>query len=62
GIDSVMQPFENRQRAWSRVARDLPMAKLEEMVRPAVLEDLPGLGADILKGRVQGRVVVDLRG
>ncbi|WP_010141785.1 MDR family oxidoreductase [Oceanicola sp. S124] len=62
GIDSVMQPFENRQRAWARVARDLPMAKLEEMIRSAVLEDLPRLGADILKGRVQGRVVVDLKG
>ncbi|SMH58249.1 acryloyl-CoA reductase [Maritimibacter sp. HL-12] len=60
GIDSVMQPFENRQRAWERVARDLPMDKLEAMIQPATLADLPRLGADILKGRVKGRVVVDL--
>jgi acrylyl-CoA reductase (NADPH) len=60
GIDSVMQPFENRQRAWDRVARDLPMDKLEAMIQPATLADLPRLGADILKGRVKGRVVVDL--
>ena len=60
GIDSVMQPFENRQRAWARIAKDLPMDKLEAMIRPATLGDLPGLGADILKGQVKGRVVVDV--
>lgn len=61
GIDSVMQPREARVRAWERLARDLPMAKLEAMVQPARLEDLPKLGADILKGQVRGRVVVDMR-
>lgn len=60
GIDSVMQPFENRQRAWARIARDLPIEKLEAMIVPATLQDLPKLGADILKGQVKGRVVVDL--
>lgn len=60
GIDSVLQPYENRVRAWRRIARDLPMEKLEEMVVPARLEDLPRLGADILDGRVRGRVVVEL--
>lgn len=60
GIDSVMQPFENRVRAWKRVGTDLPMDKLEAMVVPAKLEDLPGLGSDILKGQVRGRVLVDV--
>lgn len=60
GIDSVMQPFDNRQRAWGRIARDLPMDKLEAMIQPATLADLPRLGADILKGQVKGRVVVDV--
>ncbi|GAA6162320.1 MDR family oxidoreductase [Pelagimonas sp. KU-00592-HH] len=60
GIDSVMQPYDNRLRAWERIAKDLPMDKLEAMIRPAVLSDLPQLGADILKGQVQGRVVVDV--
>ena len=60
GIDSVMQPTANRLRAWERIAVDLPLDKLEAMIRPATLSDLPGLGADILKGRVQGRVVVDV--
>ena len=60
GIDSVMQPYDNRLRAWERIAKDLPMDKLEAMVHPATLSDLPGLGADILKGQVKGRVVVDV--
>ncbi len=60
GIDSVLQPFANRQRAWARVARDLPMDKLSAMIQPAVLSDLPKLGADILAGQVKGRVLVDV--
>ncbi|WP_204114594.1 acryloyl-CoA reductase [Shimia biformata] len=60
GIDSVMQPYDNRLRAWERIAADLPMDKLEAMVQPATLADLPKLGADILQGQVKGRVVVDL--
>ncbi|WP_226780750.1 acryloyl-CoA reductase [Oceaniglobus trochenteri] len=60
GIDSVMQPFANRQRAWARIARDLPLDKLDSMIVPATLNDLPELGAAILKGQVRGRVVVDV--
>ena len=62
GIDSVMQPYDNRLRAWKRIAADLPMDKLEQMVQPATLGDLPGLGGAILKGQVKGRVVVDVNG
>ena len=60
GIDSVMQPYQNRLKAWERLATDLPMDKLEAMITPATLSDLPRLGADILKGQVRGRVVVDV--
>ncbi|MFC2969052.1 acryloyl-CoA reductase [Acidimangrovimonas pyrenivorans] len=60
GIDSVMQPYDNRVRAWERIARDLPMDKLEAMIQPATLADLPDLGKAILKGQVKGRVVVDV--
>ncbi|MCC5960433.1 MAG: oxidoreductase [Rhodobacteraceae bacterium] len=62
GIDSVMQPYDNRVRAWGRIARDLPMDKLDTMIQPATLADLPQLGADILKGQIKGRVVVDVNG
>ena len=60
GIDSVMQPYANRLRAWERIAKDLPMDKLEAMIQPATLADLPELGAEILNGQVRGRVVVDV--
>ena len=60
GIDSVMKPFATRQKAWARIAKDLPMPQLEAMIQPAVLADLPRLGAAILAGKIKGRVVVDL--
>ena len=60
GIDSVMRPTPDRLRAWGRIAQDLPMDRLEAMIQPATLADLPALGAAILKGQVQGRVVVDV--
>lgn len=60
GIDSVMQPYENRKRAWARIATDLPMDRLEDMIVPATLEEVPQLGADILNGQVKGRVVVSM--
>ena len=34
GIDSVMQPYDNRVAAWEMVAKHLPMDKLETMVHP----------------------------
>ena len=60
GIDSVMQPYDNRVAAWKRIATDLPFEKLESMVVDATLSDLPALGRDILKGQIKGRVVVDV--
>ncbi len=62
GIDSVMQPYDNRVRAWKRIVDDLPMDKLEAMVHPATLSDLTDLGPAILAGQVKGRVVVDVNG
>ena len=60
GIDSVVQPLDNRKRAWKRIAQDLPLKKLESMVTLASLSDLPDLGKEILKGRIKGRVVIDV--
>ena len=57
GIDSVMRPLADREAAWSRLVSDLPQDKLEGMITEHTLEDLPGLGAAILKGEVRGRVV-----
>jgi acrylyl-CoA reductase (NADPH) len=60
GIDSVLQPLDRRRAAWDRLARDLPPDRLNKMIVPATLDDLPRIGADILAGKVQGRVVVDV--
>ncbi len=60
GIDSVMRPHGDRVRAWERICRDLPLGKLESMIRTVSLGDLPELGRAILKGRVRGRIVVDV--
>ena len=60
GIDSVQKPYPDRQRAWARIAKDLPMDRLEGMIRPATLSDLPALAEAILKGHVQGRIVIDV--
>lgn len=62
GIDSVMCPMELRQQAWTRLASDLPLDKLEAMIEPAKLADLPKLAGQILKGEVRGRVVVETGG
>jgi len=60
GIDSVMQPYENRVKAWERIASTLPKEPLEAMITEATLADLPKLGKDILNGQIRGRVVVDV--
>lgn len=60
GIDSVMQPYENRLNAWNEIATHLPLEQLEQMIVPATLGDLPTLGKAILKGEVKGRIVVDV--
>jgi len=60
GIDSVMYPAEKRVAAWQRLATDLPLEKLEAMIHPATLSEIPSLCAYILKGQVKGRVVVNV--
>ena len=60
GIDSVMQPFENRQRAWTRLVDVLPMEKLDAMVETCGLADVPGKAKEILAGQIRGRLVVDV--
>jgi acrylyl-CoA reductase (NADPH) len=61
GIDSVQMPQTSRQRVWNRVATDFPTKYFDVMGSEVVgLEDLEALSKDILKGKVAGRVVVDV--
>jgi acrylyl-CoA reductase (NADPH) len=61
GIDSVMCPPEERSEAWRRLARDLPLDRLERMTHIEPLAALPGLAQKILKGEVRGRTVIDIK-
>ena len=60
GVNSVLTPREKREEAWSRLATDLDLAKLNSMTSRARLEDVPSLATEILRGKTRGRVVIDL--
>src|SRR3954463_6727244 len=58
GIDSVMCPRDERIEAWNRLARDLPLDRLDRMIETVPLADVPELAPRILNGEIRGRVVV----
>jgi acrylyl-CoA reductase (NADPH) len=60
GVDSVMCPRERRIEAWKRLAAELPEGSLAKIGRTIALEEVPRAAADILDGRIRGRVVVDV--
>ncbi|MBF0168668.1 MAG: oxidoreductase [Alphaproteobacteria bacterium] len=60
GIDSGASPFAERQTAWSRLVREMPMDKLDQMTGIAGLGDLPALANTILKGGIKGRTLIDV--
>ncbi|MCA8929398.1 MAG: oxidoreductase [Alphaproteobacteria bacterium] len=62
GVDSVMAPRAKREAAWALLADSLETAKLDAITREVSLEDAPAVAADILKGQVRGRVVVNVNG
>lgn len=60
GIDSVMAPLTVRQQAWDRLAGDLDIAKLEAICHEIALSDVLTVAAELIDGKVRGRVVVDV--
>jgi acrylyl-CoA reductase (NADPH) len=60
GIDSVQAPMKRRLQAWERLARDLDIKKLEAMTRMIPLSGVREAAADILAGKVRGRLVVEI--
>jgi acrylyl-CoA reductase (NADPH) len=60
GIDSVMCPPALRKIAWNRLVGDLDRSKLVEITHEIPLDQLIGLGPQILDGQVRGRVVVKI--
>lgn len=60
GIDSVMAPSDKRIEAWNRLARDLDVSKLEANTNEISLVEAINVGAQLLEGKVRGRVVVNV--
>jgi acrylyl-CoA reductase (NADPH) len=60
GIDSVMASIEKRQLAWNRLAKDLDLDQLEQMIVEIPFEELPAAAEAILEGKVRGRAVVKI--
>jgi acrylyl-CoA reductase (NADPH) len=61
GVDTVMQPFAARHAAWDRLTTLFVPTAYEPQVHEARLETLPALAAEMLEGRVAGRVLVNPR-
>jgi acrylyl-CoA reductase (NADPH) len=55
-----MAPRVRRIEAWNRLATDLDRTKLGVMTRTIKLADVIPAGADILAGKVRGRIVVEI--
>jgi acrylyl-CoA reductase (NADPH) len=60
GIDSVMCPIPRRLQAWDRIQKDLPFDKLDAITVVAPLLEVPRIAAQILRGQIRGRVVIDV--
>jgi acrylyl-CoA reductase (NADPH) len=62
GIDSVMAPKERRMEAWSRLAKDLDIGKLESLTKTVGFDQAMDAAKDIVDGKIRGRVIVDING
>lgn len=60
GIDSVQAPYAQRVEAWSRLARDLDLAKLAQTTQEIGLGDVVQTTKDMFAGKVRGRTIVDV--
>tara|TARA_Y100000782_G_scaffold108197_1_gene131454 strand:- start:21 stop:1007 length:987 start_codon:yes stop_codon:yes gene_type:complete len=60
GVHSVHVPRPRRLEAWRRLDEDLDRDLLTSMTRTVGLDDVSTVAAEILAGRVRGRVVVDV--
>ena len=58
GIDSVSCPYEKRMSAWEQVISLLPDSFYEQACQTVSLEAVPECAANIVKGKVTGRILV----
>ncbi len=60
GIDSVMRPTKDRVEAWQRIADTLGAETFDGVAKEITLEDVIDTANQLIEGKVQGRVIVDL--
>ena len=60
GVDSVMCPMTDRAEAWQRLAKELDLSRLQAITSEIGLGEAIARGADVLAGKVRGRLVVDV--
>ncbi len=60
GINSVNTPKALRKVAWERLARELPLAKLDSISSVEPLSEIVKLSQRLLAGGLHGRVVIDV--
>ncbi|MCE2571228.1 oxidoreductase [Motilimonas eburnea] len=60
GVDSVNCPFEQRQKAWHLLATGLPHSYYQNACQTINLEQAASYAAQLLDGKVTGRVLVDI--
>lgn len=61
GVNSSFAPLALREQAWARLARDLDPAVVDSVAEPIELEAAADRAAEVLAGRVVGRLSVRVR-
>ena len=60
GVDSVYCPIKDRINAWERLASDLNMDQLNEMISTVPLSEVVDSTHNMLSGKTHGRIIVDV--
>lgn len=62
GINSVTQPFARRVEAWERIAAEFDLSNLALITREIGLQESIAASSNLLKGKVRGRLIVNVDG
>ena len=60
GVEVTTCPVTLRKVAWGRLSRELPVDLLEQIFKVISLQEVPQFAENLLAGKVNGRVVVDV--
>jgi len=60
GVEVTTCPIIQRKEAWGRLSKELPVGLLDQIFKVISLEEVPQIAENLLAGRVNGRVVVDV--